>query len=173
MIIRPSLLIDFTPNPWDRTGANQQTVSNSANSAPNIQLSIAVYVGEPLDYQKYRHTALCLRPDNGASSMIIHAAGPNMAYQLETKDNYDPTKSRHFAKEVVVGMLRTPMTKAQLASIIYQTPVNNESREFNCQTWVGDALQKLATMQYLTQKDCDDGIARMVDATMEAEEEPE
>jgi hypothetical protein len=98
----------------------------------NINLSIAVYIGDPLDYQKYRHTALCLRPSNGATSMIVHIIGPNMAYVLETRDNYDLSISLKFAKEVSVGSLRTPITKAQLAPLIYQTPINNSSREFNC-----------------------------------------
>lgn len=94
-----------------------------------------------------------------------------MGYQLQTKDNHDPTKSRKFAKEVPVGKLTTPMTKAQVAQIIYETPIDNRSREFNCQTWVGDALQLLATKGYLAQKDCDNGISRMVDATLEAKDE--
>jgi hypothetical protein len=105
--------------------------------------------------------------------MIIHVTGPNMAYQLQTNDNYDPTKSRKFAKEVPVGNLTTPMTKTQLASILYQTPIDNRSREFNCQTWVGNALQRLATSGYLTRSDCDKGITGMIDATMEAADEPE
>jgi hypothetical protein len=54
--------------------------------------------------------------------MIVHIIGPNMAYVLQTRDNYDPSMSLKFAKEVSVGRLTTPMTKAQLASLIYQTP---------------------------------------------------
>lgn len=138
-----------------------------------IELSIAVYKGEPLDWQKYRHTALCLRPANANTPMIIHATGPKGEYVLETKDNYDPTRSTRLAKEVRVGSLRTPMTKAQLAALLYQTPIKNRDREFDCQKWVGDALQRLATAGYILQKDCDSGIDRMVEATMEAKDEPE
>jgi hypothetical protein len=169
--------IDFTSNCWARNVASQPAASqlapSIASSLPTIDLSIVVFVGEPLDYQKYRHTALCLRPNNGGTSMIIHIIGPNMSYVLQTRDNYDPSTSRNFAKEVSAGTLRTPMAKTQLASLIYQTPIDNSSREFNCQTWVGDALQRLATAGYITQKDCDGGIDRMVEATMEAKEEPE
>lgn len=103
--------------------------------------------------------------------MIIHTIGPNMAYELETRDNYDPTTSRKFAKAVPVGTLTTPMTKAQLAALIYQTPVDNSSREFNCQVWVGDALHRLVRAGYLAQVDCDNGITRMIDATLEAVDE--
>ncbi|KAF2245136.1 hypothetical protein BU26DRAFT_433955, partial [Trematosphaeria pertusa] len=137
------------------------------------KLSIIIYVGEPLDYQKYRHTALCLRPSDGAASIIIHIIGPNMAYQLKTRDNYNSTTSRKFAKEVLVRTLTTPITKAQLVALIYQTPVNNLSREFNCQTWVGDVLQNLAKAGYVTRGACDSSINAMVDAIIEAKEEPE
>jgi len=51
--------------------------------------------------------------------MLIHIVGPNMAYELQTRDDYDPAMSLKFAKEVSVGRLKTPMTKAQLASLIY------------------------------------------------------
>ncbi|KZF26913.1 hypothetical protein L228DRAFT_243458 [Xylona heveae TC161] len=143
----------------------------SADAAPHIKVSIAVYVGTPLDYQKYRHTALCFRPSNREAPMIIHIVGPNMDYQLETRNNYEPTSSRSFAKEVPVGWIRTPMTKAQLAPLIYQTPINNTSREFNCQTWVGDVLRRLVQAGYLTREDCENGIDGMIDATLEAGDE--
>ncbi len=112
---------------------------------PTIDLIIAVFVGDPLDYQKYRHTALYIQPDNGGTPMIAHIFGANMSYEFEASDDYDPSTSGNFAKEVSVGTLRTPMTKVQLALLISQTPIDNSSREFNCQTWVGDALQRLAT----------------------------
>ncbi|KAF2189113.1 hypothetical protein K469DRAFT_564191 [Zopfia rhizophila CBS 207.26] len=140
----------------------------TAASAVYFDVTIAVFVGEPLDYQKFRHTALCFRPSNNETPMVIHIIGPNMGYQLETKNDYEPSKSRKFAKEVRVGRLRTPMSKAQLASLIYQTPVDNSSQEFNCHLWVGDALKRLAQAGYLTQTDCDTGISGMVDATLEA-----
>ncbi|KAH7412156.1 hypothetical protein DE146DRAFT_628146 [Phaeosphaeria sp. MPI-PUGE-AT-0046c] len=153
--------------------AVSQSAPSTASSLPTIALSVVIYIGQPLDYQKYRHTALCLRPNNGGTCMIIHTIGPNKRYVLETKDNYDPTTSRRFAKEASVATLKTPMSKSQLASIIYQTPIDNSSIEFNCQTWVGDALQRLATAGYITQDECDSGIDKMVDAVVEAKHEPE
>jgi len=104
--------------------------------------------------------------------MVLYIVGPNMEYRLETRDNYDPRRSRSIAKEIAVATLRTPMTKAQVAYLIYKTPIDNSSQEFNCQTWVGEALQRLATAGYITQDDCDNGIDGMVKATMEAQEEP-
>lgn len=144
-----------------------------APPAPRIHLSVAVYTAEPLDYQKYRHAALCLRPDNGEKPMIVHLIGPNRAYQLETRNESEPSASAKFAKEVRVGWLGARMTKAQLANFVRQTPIDNESREFDCQKWVANALQRLASARYLTNKECGDGINGMVDATMEAAEESE
>ena len=105
--------------------------------------------------------------------MIVHITGPNRGYQLESRDNYDPAASRRFAKEVPVARIVTPTTKAQLATFIFQTPINNSSLEFNCQTWVGDVLQRLAGAGYITKEACDNGIDGMVDATMEARDEPQ
>jgi hypothetical protein len=124
-------------------------------------------------YQKYHHTALSLWPDNGERSMIVHITGPNRGYQLETRDNYEPTTSRSYAKEVLVGWISTRITKANLARLICQTPIDNSSHDFDCQKWVAAALQRLATARYLTAEECRNGINGMVDATMETTEEPE
>ncbi|KAI4926449.1 hypothetical protein J4E85_006742 [Alternaria conjuncta] len=151
---------------------SSQPASNVSNSLPTITLSICVFKGFPLDYQEYRHAGLCFRPDGG-TAMMIHTTGPNTAYELQTKDNFNPSKSLSFAKEVTVGKIRTPMTKARLAALIYQTPIDNRNPEFNCLLWVGDALERLAAAGYITKEECTGGIEKMVDATMEAEEEPE
>lgn len=105
--------------------------------------------------------------------MIVHITGPNMGYQLQTRDDHEPTTSRSFAKEVLVGWISTRMTKAALAGLICQTPIDNSSHDFDCQKWVAAALQGLATAGYLTTGECRDGTNGMVDATMEATEEPE
>ncbi|KAI4657732.1 uncharacterized protein J4E78_006120 [Alternaria triticimaculans] len=153
--------------------SESQPASNVSNSLPTIALSICVFKGFPLDYQKYRHAGLCLRPDDGGTAMMIHTTGPNTAYELQTKDNFIPSKSLSFAKEVTVGTIRTPMTKARLAALIYETPIDNRNAEFNCLIWVGDALERLAAAGYITKEECTGGIDKMVEATMEAEEEPE
>jgi hypothetical protein len=105
--------------------------------------------------------------------MIVHITGPNRDYRRETRDDNEPTSSSSFAKEVRVGWISTRMTKAQLTGFIHQTPVDNSSLDFDCQKWVGAALQRLAIAGYLTDRECRDGVNGMVDATMEATEEPE
>jgi len=138
----------------------------------HIYVSIAVFKGDPVDYQKYRHTALLFRFNDDSPPLVIHVVGPPMGYQLQVRDNYDPTRSRTFAKEVQAGWLTVPMTKAQLVSLISQNSPDNSNQEFNCQTWVGAVLQRLCDMRYMSQEDGTKGVNGMVDATMEAEDEP-
>lgn len=64
------------------------------------------------------------------------------------------------------------MNKAQLVALIYQTPSNNSSYEFNCQTWVGAVLQNLAGRNYLLRDECSNAVDAMVDATLEGVVEP-
>jgi hypothetical protein len=139
----------------------------------NINLSISIDKGEPLDWQMYRHTALCLRPTDGEKPMIVHAAGPKGEYVLETKDDYDPATSPMLAKEVHVASTRVPASKIQVAAILHQTPVRNRDPEFDCQKWVGDALQKLVEAGCIEQEECERGIEGMVEVIMEAEDEGE
>lgn len=80
--------------------------------------------------------------------------------------------SRSFAKEVPVGPLRVPMTRSQIKAFTSSTPLDNSSREFNCQVWVDAALKRLSDEGYLLIEDYSRGVDGMVDATMEAEDEP-
>ncbi|KAK3081580.1 hypothetical protein LTS18_005188 [Coniosporium uncinatum] len=95
-----------------------------------------------------------------------------MGCQLQVRHDYDPTQSRTFAKEVQVGWLTVAMSKAQLVYIVSQNSPDNSSQEFNCQTWVGAVPERLCGSGYLLQDDCTKGVNGMVDATMEAEDEP-
>lgn len=144
----------------------------ATNTEMQVRVNIPVFVGEPLDYQRYRHTALRFQfSDSTTAPVVIHITGPNRGYKLEARDDFD--ESMTFAKDVLVGWLRVPMTKAQLVSFVCQTPIDNSDLEFNCQTWVERALKRLVQAGYLEQEDYTNGVNGMVDATMEAtEEEP-
>lgn len=142
-----------------------------------MNLSITVEKGSPLDYQMYRHTALCLRPTDptntsSSSPMLIQASGPKGEYVLETVDNCDPATNSALAKEVHVATIRAPVSKIQLAALLYQVSVRNGDPEFDCQKWVGDALQKLAEAGCIERDECEKGIEGMVEIIMEAEDEP-
>jgi hypothetical protein len=104
--------------------------------------------------------------------MIVHVTGPNRRYVPEMRDNYDPSTSARFAKEVPVGTLTTTMTKFQLALLMYQTPVNNSSREYNCQTWIGDVLDVLVGRGFMTREAFDSATSAMAAVIVEAKDEP-
>lgn len=144
----------------------------SESSKSGVYVRIAIYKSEPLDYQKFRHVALWFEFDNGTDSVAIHVVGPNQDYQLEIRDHYNPAGNRPFEKEVAVGWTKADLTKSQLVDIVSETPVDNTSREFNCQVWVGDALKLLTQEGYIEQEEYLGAVDRMIDATMEAEDEP-
>lgn len=144
----------------------------SESSKSGIYVRIAVYKSEPLDYQKFRHVALWFEFDNGVDSVIIHIVGPNQGYQLEAREQYDPVKSKLFEKEVKVGWITADLTKSQLIAFVSRTPIDNVSREFNCQMWVGEALKLLAEGGYIQKAEYLSAVDTMIDITMEAKDEP-
>jgi len=146
-------------------------ISKLTNMATQIHVSIIVFRAEPLDYQKYRHTALWFRFQGGDDTVVMHVIGVIGSFEFEARDNYDPTTSAKFTKEISVGCLLTPMTKAELVTLISQTPPDNRDREFNCQVWVANVLSRLSDQGYLLKEQTDAGINDMVEATMEAEDE--
>lgn len=103
--------------------------------------------------------------------MIIHVVGPSQGYLYQLRDNYDPTTSAKFAKDVPVGYLTKSMTKAQINTIVSAIPIDNSTQEFNCQLWIGDALQKLVDADCLDNATRTAGINGMVDATLEAKDD--
>ncbi|KFY81752.1 hypothetical protein V500_11133 [Pseudogymnoascus sp. VKM F-4518 (FW-2643)] len=142
------------------------------DSKTGVHIRIAVYKSEPLDYQKFRHVALWFAFDNGADKVVIHITGPNQGYKIEVRENYDPAGSRLFQKWVEVGWTKTNLTKSQLVAFVSRTPIDNVSRGFNCQMWVGEALKVLAQGGYIEQAEYLGAVDTMIDITMEAKDEP-
>jgi len=101
----------------------------------------------------------------------MHIVGPQQAFRLDIRSNYDPADSIKFEKAIVVGTLSKEMTKAQLMAFVSATSIDNSNIEFNCQVWVSDAVQRLVGAGYLTAAEGDEGIGGMVDATLEAKDD--
>ncbi|KAF2136063.1 uncharacterized protein K452DRAFT_292716 [Aplosporella prunicola CBS 121167] len=141
-------------------------------AATKIHVSIAVFKGDPVDYQIFRHTMLWFRFADQLPPVSIDVMGPPQEFQFQVRENYDPSQSRDFAKEVSVGYLRVAMTKPQLVNLISQTPLENSNPEFNCQVWVEAALKRLQAQNYISEDEYRAGVDGMVDAIMEARDEP-
>ncbi|CAL5866468.1 uncharacterized protein PFLUO_LOCUS676 [Penicillium psychrofluorescens] len=111
-------------------------------------LSILVYVASPLDFARYRHTALYFQfPAETASeadlkSSLMEIVGSHGFFTFSERVNWDIP--------------------------IHSTGVE---RDWNCQNWVGDVLARLVATDYLDSAERNRGLDGMVDAILEAKDE--
>ncbi|KAI1172132.1 hypothetical protein F4777DRAFT_20343 [Nemania sp. FL0916] len=135
------------------------------------EIGVAVFRGDPLDYQKKRHTAIHMISEKG-EDFTFHIRGSQKEFQFEARPGYNPAGSITFEKRIQIGWLAHPLDRAEMVTIFSEVPVNNTQDGYNCQQWVGDALEYLVAKKLLSHKAMGDGIDGMVDATMEAKDEP-
>lgn len=84
---------------------------------------IIVHKGDPLDYQKYRHTAIWLVPAEGDSQYYCHVRGAPGEFEYEKRTDYDPRGSRSFAKLIEVGRTKIDATTNEITGQVKTTPV--------------------------------------------------
>lgn len=95
-------------------------------------------------------------------------------FEFEVREESDPTAGQNFAKMIDVGYLAMSSdTSTSVKRVFERVPIDNQSREFNCQSWIERALRLLVSWGYLSQTDYDAGLDGMVDAIAEAEDEEE
>lgn len=56
-------------------------------------ITILIFKGEPLDYQRYRHTSLHITFPDNQEPFVTHAVGPPGEYEFQTREPYDLTES--------------------------------------------------------------------------------
>lgn len=134
-------------------------------------VSIAVYISEPLDYQKFRHVGLSFVPTGSERTHYFHVVGASPEFVFEARVGYTPRLSRTFAKEVNIGTTKQPLTTAELQALMQSVPINNHDPEFNCQQWVDLALLRLFKNGILNKQQYQDGSDGMVEATLEAKDD--
>lgn len=64
---------------------------------------IAIYVGDQLDYTKYRHTALDF--EFPSKPILLHIVGASGIYEYDRRENYNPRVSQTIAKLLEVAMI--------------------------------------------------------------------
>ncbi|KAG4426857.1 hypothetical protein IFR04_000288 [Cadophora malorum] len=107
-------------------------------------LNIIVYRGDPVDVQSTRHTAFFIEYADG-SNLITHAVGAHGFFEHAEKWNTQPTESRNFERLIPIITMRTREERdLTVREILYNVPVNNEERSWNCQSWIGDGLRALS-----------------------------
>lgn len=137
------------------------------------RLYIIVYKGDPVDLQKTRHTALFISEDNQETGDLLHLAGAAGLSTFERRQHENPTQSRTFLKKIPVGPITNSPTKQQLITRITATPINNSTHSWNCQTWVGDALERIVGGLWISSQTKSNAIGSMAEVIVEAEDEEE
>lgn len=133
---------------------------------------VLVFVGEPLDLTKYRHTALFFEFSNG-STCAMHIQGAHGFFEFQSLNNYRPEQSRKLANKLLVATLQDHITETSIRDVVSRTSVRNRpaDADWNCQGWVADALTRLVNHGYLNASQRASAIDRMTDACLEARDE--
>ncbi|KAJ3571332.1 hypothetical protein NPX13_g5412 [Xylaria arbuscula] len=140
-------------------------------SKQRYQIEIVIFRAEPLYYQKKRHTAIHMISEKGEHFMY-HIRGSQRDFSFEARRGYNPTESNTFAKRIPIEWLAHPLAAAEMGTILSNVPIDNRGDGYNCQQWVGDALDHLVAEKLLSRKAVDGAIDGMVDAIMDAKDEP-
>lgn len=159
----PKITVHVRPIADDR-----QIMSSSPAS-----ISILVFRGEPLDYQRYRHTSLHISFTDDQDPFVAHAVGPPGEYEFQIREPYDSTELQDIVRTVTVGNSLASVDRGQIIEVLRAVPVRNYDAEFNCQIWVEAALRRLRDMRLLGSEAYTEGVDGMVDAIAEAEDEEE
>ncbi|KAL2706063.1 hypothetical protein AAEP93_001313 [Penicillium crustosum] len=132
------------------------------------QISVLVYKGVPVDFSKYRHTALRALYSDGQYDWL-HVVGSHPFFKFQ-KDSENPMSEEPIAW-ITVCTAPNSVTKAKIISACACTSVRNSNsdRDWNCQNWVGDALTELVKIGCLTNEERAAAISKMVETILEAE----
>ncbi|KAJ6114811.1 hypothetical protein N7486_000589 [Penicillium sp. IBT 16267x] len=127
-------------------------------------LSILVFVASPLDYARYRHTALYFEFEPQAQAPATN--------NPQTDVDTEYIKSSVMEYYVLRSRTRDPRIYNPDFNTDITPPVCSlENAYWNNQNWVGDALGRLVGAGYLDSEARDRALDAMVDAIMEAEDE--
>lgn len=140
-------------------------------------LWILVWVGEPLDYPRYRHAAIYVEFDdrenrNRNNGTLFHVIGTLGLFDFRENPGYNPAGDSTLRKKVEVGRVPDQVSPPTLRSVLAVTNVRNSNQDadWNCQNWVGDALRRLVGLGWLSSEQMDVALDAMVDACLEAED---
>lgn len=126
-------------------------------STTPASISILIFKGEPLDYQRYRHTSLHITFTDQQEPFVAHAVGPPGEYEFQIREPYDSTEVQGIVRSVIVGDSLVPVGREQMIDILRAVPVRDWDVEFNCQIWVEAALRRLRDLRLLSSEGYTEG----------------
>ncbi|KAJ5288844.1 hypothetical protein N7478_001874 [Penicillium angulare] len=161
------------------------------------KLSILVFVASPLDYARYRHTALYIEFDEeihkeniittGTTSAnaslaineesthiktaIMEVVGEPGFFTFSERLNWELPTSTNIAHVIPVATIDS--SGLDMREIISKTRISNGDAEtdWNSQNWVGDVLDRLVSAGLLDVEKKERGVDDMIEAVLEAADE--
>ncbi|PGH33456.1 hypothetical protein GX50_03691 [[Emmonsia] crescens] len=119
------------------------------------------------DFKSTRHAALFFIQDgNKKGGDMVHVSGTSRNFVFQIREGYQPETSSNLAGRVHVALL--PHTMEALRAKSQQVPINNAEDEWNCQHWVGEALQKFVGDGLITAEVRAKAVDEMVDIALQA-----
>ncbi|KAI0393457.1 hypothetical protein F5Y17DRAFT_458919 [Xylariaceae sp. FL0594] len=132
------------------------------------QIFPVVFRGRRRDLPENRHVGLWCAPLRGDTHYFFHIEGRAGYFAYECRENYDPMDSGQFEVKCEAGTTSRAITSSELKRIMESVPIDNTSRSFNCQLWVGAALERLQQEGLLTEREVYNGIDNMAEGIMQA-----
>ncbi|KAI1939094.1 hypothetical protein LOZ66_003174 [Ophidiomyces ophidiicola] len=133
---------------------------------PETFIEIIVWRGFPNNDDKTtRHAALFIREEGAESGDVLHTSGAPQHFVLQAMLGYQPATSDRLTGTVRVA--KVSQTLDSIRAIAETTPINNCENGWNCQNWVGDALNKLVENNVITVSEKSNAIDLMVDILLE------
>ncbi|GAP83274.1 hypothetical protein SAMD00023353_0402960 [Rosellinia necatrix] len=137
------------------------------------RLIILVFRGDPIDAPQYRHTSLFIEDLNqdgvATQHCVLEVVGSSGFFQRGEDAVRDPKEAATFVDSVVVATIPVASpSDTRLRDAIWFTTVNNAEYSWNCQNWVGDALNSCISAGLVLAKEVDWAIDTMVDLILQA-----
>ncbi|OAA44975.1 hypothetical protein NOR_03729 [Metarhizium rileyi] len=127
---------------------------------------IVVHRGSIQDSSHQRRIGLWFVPCEQGSQYYFHVKGAFHNYQLETKENWDPTCTGSALPLIYIGKT-DKLSANELTKILGDVPIENHDLEFNGQQWIWGALNFLASNSHLTRRQRDEGFNQMLETVLE------
>ncbi|RPA72352.1 hypothetical protein BJ508DRAFT_419512 [Ascobolus immersus RN42] len=171
-------------------------MSIAEDTGSNAQLFIVVFAGDPIDLMEYRHTLLYLAGYDATTNRGTPQSSPSESGEATSKETLqnssatagtifqvsgahgfftyekeplseDMSLTPGFQRQIPVSTL-TAQQAVDFEHICEYTPVNNRERGWNCQSWVGDVLQRAVEQGVLRVPDVDKAVGALADCLLEA-----
>ncbi|KAF3904536.1 hypothetical protein ABW21_db0201221 [Orbilia brochopaga] len=134
----------------------------------SARIYIAVFKGDPIDLTEYRHTAIVLEIDGRETQLDVKGGHGFFEYEEQTRSE-SVRLSSSLAPSGLIHVANISSSYADaFRSIVANTNINNDERAWNCQNFVGEALQRVQRDNLITEEQYLGAIDQMATIILEA-----